>query len=179
MPVSVGAVRSTRTTVTVKLPCDLLPFPSFAEQLTVVVPRRKGEPEAGMQVGKIDPATMSDAVAAYPTVRPLGSSVSSCWFDGRLNVGEVVSTTVTPKVAGVGVVFPWSSVAVQLTEVVPTGNVLPEEGAQLTVGERSTLSVAAIAQVTAAPPGPVASVGDGLGTSVKLGGSSSTKVTTT
>ena len=52
-----------------------------------------------------------------------------------------VSTTVTLKVAG-ELVFPELSLAVQLTVVVPSEKLLPEDGLQLTVGLASTVSVA-------------------------------------
>jgi hypothetical protein len=54
--------------------------------------------------------------------------------------------------------LPLASVALQLTVVVPIAKVLPDAGVQLIVGFGSTLSVAAIAHVTTAPPGPVASL---------------------
>ena len=63
-------------------------------------------------------------------------------FDGRfVSVGLTVSTTVTLKVPA-GLVFPGVSLAVQLTVVVPNGNVLPDDGLQLTFGLASTASVA-------------------------------------
>jgi hypothetical protein len=75
-----------------------------------------------------------------------------------LNIGGVVSTTVTSKdcVALVFGGFAWS-LAVQETFVVPSGNVLPEAGLQLTLGLGSTLSVAVTANVTTAPAELVAS----------------------
>jgi hypothetical protein len=48
---------------------------------------------------------------------------------------------VTLKVAG-ELVFPELSLAVQLTVVVPSEKLLPEDGLQLTVGLASTVSVA-------------------------------------
>ena len=50
------------TTVTVKLLEAVLPAASEAEQLTVVVPRAKVEPEAGEQVTATEPLTRSLAV---------------------------------------------------------------------------------------------------------------------
>src|SRR2546428_5403096 len=58
-PVRTGAVWSTRTTVTVKLPEAVLPCPSFAEQFTVVVPIANELPDAGLQDGASDPPTSS------------------------------------------------------------------------------------------------------------------------
>jgi hypothetical protein len=62
-------------------------------------------------------------------------------FEGWFSVGLIVSTTVTLKAPG-ELVFPPLSLALQLTVVVPNGNVLPEDGLQLTVGLASTVSVA-------------------------------------
>lgn len=60
--VTVGGVVS--TTVTVKLPEAMLPAASEAEQLTVVAPRPKVEPEAGEQFTATEPLTRSLAEAA-------------------------------------------------------------------------------------------------------------------
>jgi hypothetical protein len=63
-------------------------------------------------------------------------------FDGTfVSVGLTVSTTVTWKVPA-ALVFPTLSLAVQLTVVLVTGKVLPDAGAQVTVGLGSTVSVA-------------------------------------
>jgi hypothetical protein len=61
---------------------------------------------------------------------------------GTVRTGGVVSTRLTVTWNEPEVELPWESVAVQLTVVVPTGNVLPEAGEQLGVMEPSTLSVA-------------------------------------
>src|SRR5580765_8652314 len=71
------------------------------------------------------------------------------------NAGGVVSTTVTVKL--VVAVLLAASRPVQFTVVAPSGNVLPDAGAQETVGLGSTLSTADTLKDTAAPPGPVAS----------------------
>jgi len=57
----VGGVVS--TTVTVKLPVDVLPAESVAEQVTVVVPRGKIDPDAREQVTGSVPSTLSVALA--------------------------------------------------------------------------------------------------------------------
>ena len=54
--------------------------------------------------------------------------------------GGVVSTTLTSKLAEVE--FPWESLAVQVTFVVPSGKVFPEAGAQATGTGPSTSSMA-------------------------------------
>ena len=66
-----------------------------------------------------------------------------------------MSTTVTVKDALP--VLPATSVAVQVTVVVPRANVLPEAGAQIGVGAGSTSSVAVALKLTTAPAALVAS----------------------
>jgi hypothetical protein len=74
---------------------------------------------------------------------------------GTVIAGAVVSTTV--MVNERDALLPAPSVAVQLTEVDPRANVVPEAGEQTGVTEPLTMSVAVAANVTAAPAGPVAS----------------------
>jgi hypothetical protein len=59
--VKVGGVVS--WTFTVKEPVAVLPLPSAAEQLTVVVPRLKLLPEGGVQTAVTEPSQVSVAVA--------------------------------------------------------------------------------------------------------------------
>ena len=82
---------------------------------------------------------MSVAVAVYETAAPVGPVASTTLFAGRVSVGGVVSTTVI--VNEPLALLPLASVAVQLTVVAPSANVLPE-AAQVTAGCGSTLSVA-------------------------------------
>jgi hypothetical protein len=63
-------------------------------------------------------------------------------------VGAVVSCTVTVKLHEA--IKPASSVAVQVTVVVPKPKVEPEGGAQVTLGEASQLSVTVGEYVAAA-----------------------------
>ncbi|MEP6469826.1 MAG: hypothetical protein ABJC24_08660, partial [Chloroflexota bacterium] len=56
-----GAVVS--TTVIVKVAVPVLPAPSVAEQVTVVAPRAKVEPDAGVQDVETEPLTASVADA--------------------------------------------------------------------------------------------------------------------
>jgi hypothetical protein len=91
-------------------------------------------------------------------------------LDGHVIVGAVVSTviTVNEQVA----VLPLASVAVQVTVVVPNGNVLPDGGLQATVTP-GQLSVAVAVNVTADPhSAPVIGAGQ-----VMVGGSVSLTVT--
>src|SRR5260370_15538104 len=84
----VGGVVS--TTVTVKLPVDVLPTLSVAEQVTVVVPSGKIEPEGGEQVTGSVPSTTSVAVAAKVTAAPDGPVASAVMDVGKLKEGGVV-----------------------------------------------------------------------------------------
>src|SRR5260370_29417960 len=61
----VGAVLS--STATVAVPVRLLPAPSVAEQVMVVLPTAKVVPEAGEQIGVSEPDTASVAVAVKVT----------------------------------------------------------------------------------------------------------------
>ena len=77
-------------------------------------------------------------------------------FAGTVTTGGVVSWTVTEN--DPEPVLPCTSVAVQVTVVVPTGNVLPDGGKHEGVIEPSTMSDADAANVTTAPDEPVAGV---------------------
>jgi hypothetical protein len=136
--VSTGAVVS--CTVTVKLPESVLPLVSWALQLTVVVPTGNVAPEAGVHVGVRAPSTASFAVAEKLAVAPLGPVASTVMSPGTETVGETPSVTVTLNEALP--VLPASSVAVQVTVVCPTENVLPEALSQPTDGLASTASLA-------------------------------------
>ena len=68
--------------------------------------------------------TASDAVAAnVPTFQPV-DCVASTVMSGAVSTGAVVSRTVTVKVFEEW--FPYASVAVTVTVVVPSANVAPE-----------------------------------------------------
>ena len=151
-----GGVRS--ATVTGKLVVPVFPAASCAVQVTTVVPIGKPLFEGGehMTTG-IAPLTRSKAVGrVYPRVVPALVFASKVGSAGTFeNAGAVVSTTFTLKLALA--VFPVESRPVQPTVVVPSPNVLPDAGVQLTAGAGSTLSTAVTVKVTAAPEGPVAS----------------------
>jgi len=109
-------------TVTVKLQLG----PAEAVQVTVVVPTRKNEPDAGVHF----------TVPQAPLV--VGAKVTTAphWF-GSFDVvmfpGQVITQSLTVTVnEQVAVLFD-ASVAVQVTVVVPTGKQDPEAGAQVTV----------------------------------------------
>src|SRR5205807_3712064 len=71
---------------------------------------------------------------------------------GTLMTGAVWSTRFTVTSKSALPVFPCESVAVQVTFVVPTGNVLPDDGLQLAGSGPSTLSFALAENVTVLPP---------------------------
>jgi hypothetical protein len=122
-PKNVGAALS--LTVTVKPPVAVLPAPSVAEQLTVVVPRGNVDPEGGVHDAGSEPETASVAPAEYVTVLPAAESASAVMFAGSSSEGGVVSWTVTEK-DWAALVLPAASRAVQVTVVWPSGKVEPE-----------------------------------------------------
>src|SRR5262245_65286775 len=111
--------------------------------------------EAGPASIEGDGSQRSTAVGAKVTTSPSGSVVSTTMPEGQVTNGAVVSSTLTSNVHESE--FPESSVAVQVTVVVPIGNVLPEGGKDSIVGAGSWSSLAVAVKETAAPPAPVAS----------------------
>ena len=75
----------------VKEALPVLPAASVAEQVTVVVPIGKVEPEAGEQVGIIEPSTTSIADAVKVTTAPAALVASLVIFPGTVTTGGVVS----------------------------------------------------------------------------------------
>ncbi len=69
----------------------------MAEQVTLVVPSGKVEPEAGEQVAATEPSTMSVAEAEKVAIAPDGPVASRVISEGTVTVGGVVSTTVILK----------------------------------------------------------------------------------
>src|SRR5215212_3726113 len=141
-PEMVGAVVS--FTVTLKLVVVALPVLSVAMQVTSVVPIGKVLPEAGSQLTLLltSPSTTSLAAGAVKLALAPEELVAS-WVisEGTPEmVGAVVSCTVTLKVFSV--LLPVSSVAVQVTVVVPIPKELSEAGTQFTLTSPSTASVA-------------------------------------
>src|SRR3990172_10066734 len=113
--VSAGGVVS--WTVTVNDPGVEFPESSVAVQLTVVVPSGNVEPDGGEQTTVGVVSMRSDAVTENVTTAPEGPVAGTVMLPGNVSVGGVVSVTVTVKDPGVE--LPESSVAVQLTVVVP------------------------------------------------------------
>src|SRR2546425_6423256 len=93
---------------------------------------------------------------------------------GTVMCGGVVSRTVTANEDEP--VFPWASLAVQSTRVVPSVNMNPEDGLQVAVTGPSTMSVAPTENGTVAPPEPVASAMMSAGTSSDGGVVSTTRI---
>ena len=130
---------------------------SLVEHEMVVAPSGNVEPEAGPvhDTGRA-PSTMSVAVGvAYVTTAPDGPVAWAVTSETAESEGGVVSWTVTEKLPGV-VCGP--SLAVQLTVVVPSGKVEPEDGVHEMDGGLATASNEVGENVTSAPAGPVASV---------------------
>src|SRR5919201_330441 len=137
-----GGVASTRFTVTLKFALPVFPCESVAVQVTFVVPTGNVLPEAGLQFAGSGPSTLSFALAEKVPVFPPVDSVSTEKSPGTVTTGGVVSMIVTVTVKEAEPVLPCESVALQVTVVVPTGNLLPEAGLQVGVSEPSTTSVA-------------------------------------
>src|SRR2546426_143577 len=122
--VTCGAVVS--LTVIVNEDEPVFPWASVAVQSTLVVPSANIEPEAGVQTGVSLPSTRSSAVTTKIPVAPDAPVASRVTPGGEVIVGGVVSTTMTVKDSDA--VFPWESVAVHTTVVVPSGNIELEAG---------------------------------------------------
>src|SRR5438874_5261773 len=121
-PLITGA--SSSLIVTVKVQVEVL-APSVAVQLTVVAPPGKVSPGLRLQLTATTPAQLSLAVGAVQltTAPHLSASVPWAMLAGQpLITGASSSLIVTVKVQ-VEVLAP--SVAVQVTEVAPTGKVSP------------------------------------------------------
>jgi hypothetical protein len=137
--VNFGAVLS--CTVTMNVPAvAAFPALSLASQVTVVGPNANVEPEAGVHDAVNEPSTKSLAVAVYVTIAPFGPVASIGSSVGSSKVGAVVSCTVTLN--DFEALFSAASVAVQVTSVVPNGNVVPESCVHVIVGDGSLSSVA-------------------------------------
>jgi hypothetical protein len=140
----VGSVVSTKLTVTEKLADPVLPAPSVAEHVTVVVPTEKFDPDPGEQEGAKLPATASLAEPdPKVTVLPPALDVDTETSAGGVTTGSVVSTTCTVK-EPTGA----ESASTQSTVVSPTAKRDPGGG----VHAKPPSSYP-----TFAPPGPVAS----------------------
>jgi hypothetical protein len=121
---------------------------------------------------------LSFALAEKVTLVPAGLDVFALTPAGTVTTGAVWSArfTVTLKLALP--VLPFESVAVQVTCVVPSGNVLPEAGLQVGVSGPSVSSVALAENVTVVPELDSVSTEKSAGT-VTTGGIVSSRDTVT
>jgi hypothetical protein len=72
----------------------VFPATSVAEQVTVVVPSAKVEPDVGEQVGESEPLTASVADAVKVTTEPDALVAWAVMLPGTVTAGGVVSATV-------------------------------------------------------------------------------------
>src|SRR6185436_14365116 len=91
--VTLGAVVS--PTVTVNDPRPVFPAASVDVQLTVVAPRGKSAPLAGVQLTDVVPSTRSVALDVKLKFAPVALVASTVAFAGTVTLGAVVSPTVT------------------------------------------------------------------------------------
>ena len=106
-------------TVTVKVQLDVLPDPSVAVAVTVVVPFGNAKPEGGL-LTTVAPVQRSDAsTVKFTTAVHCPGSASRAMFAGQVIEAGVLSTTVT--VAEHCLESPGVSVTVKVTVVVPSG----------------------------------------------------------
>jgi hypothetical protein len=141
-------------TVTVNWQLAVWPDVSVAVQVTVLVPFEKADPDAGLQL-EVTPGQLSLAVGEkVTTAEHTFGSVGLVMFAGQLIVGFSVSFTVTVNEQVVAEVLPLASVALQVTVVVPFGNVEPGGGLQIAVAP-GQLSLAVAEKLTTAEHWPV------------------------
>ena len=116
-------------TVTVKLQLAWLPEPSVVEQVTVVVPFGKAEPDAGLHVVDAGLPQLSPTVGANDTTAAHRfGSVDLTMFAGHVIEGPCVSFTVTVKLHEEE--FPATSLTLQVTVVTPFAKEVPDAGLQ-------------------------------------------------
>jgi hypothetical protein len=144
-------------TVTVNEPPSVLPESSVAVQFTVVTPTGNVLPDGGEHPTLTLGSTESEADAEKETVAPPGPVAATVMLPGTVMVGAVVSSTVTSNVSDVSSSV-LGSVAVHVTVVTPSENVVPE-GGEHTTGTGSPLPSVAVGSVheCVAPAGDVAS----------------------
>jgi hypothetical protein len=162
------------TTVTVKEQVAVLPLPSVAVLVTVVVPTLNTVPEFWLDTTAALPQ-LSLAVTEKVTVveqRP----ASAFWLklNGQLMAGAWESVTVTTKEHVE--VFPLPSVAVPVTVVAPVLKVLPEAGLDIIV-TLPQLSVAVTGKFTTAVQKPASAFWVKLKGQLMTGASASVTVT--
>jgi len=126
-PVLVSSCKHKGKVVTVNVHCVMLFEASVAVQVTVVVPAGKIEPDGGLQTTVVPGQLSLAAGVAKVTVLPVASGQDAAAVAAMSagqplgNTGAWLSLTVTVKLHIASGCTPF--VAVQLTVVVPTGNV--------------------------------------------------------
>ena len=144
-------------TVTLNAAEPPLPAASVAEQVTVVAPSGKSEPEAGEHGAESAPSTRSLAVAApKETIAPFAPVAATVMLPGAVTTGRVVSSTVT--VNEPRAVAPPPAVTAQSPVVAMTRDGKPESGPHVGVGSGSSSGSLALAVNETEVVGPVASV---------------------
>src|SRR5262249_35034108 len=133
-----GAVVS--RTVTMNDAVAASPDSFVAVHRTVVAPMGKIEPDAGEQVTGAFPYTASVADAANVALAPFGPVASTVRFGRAPMTGGVASLTVTWNVAEAR--LPCESATEHVTTLLPSANVDPDAGEQLTARLPSTRSAA-------------------------------------
>jgi hypothetical protein len=114
-------------TVTLNEQEPVFPALSVAEQFTVVVPRLKVEPDAGVQVGLMVPSQLSVAVTVNVTVADVEHAAAvTVLSPGQVTTGFSQSLTVTLKLQDELLGGVAESEAQHVTVVVPTEKVSPD-----------------------------------------------------
>ena len=129
-----------------KLQVALLPQLSLAVQVTVVVPTGKVLPLGGLHTicGVEQPPV---TLGAKVTTAPAGLVACRTMLDGQVIVNCGYTVTVKLQL----VELPHVSLAVQVTVVVPMGNVLPLGGLHTNVGGGLQPPLAVLVKKTTAP----------------------------
>jgi hypothetical protein len=112
-----------------------LPAASVLEQVTMLVPMGKSDPDGGSQLTDTFVSQLSIALMRKWTIAPVRLEQGTRISDGQKISGGVVSRTVTLKVHSFVPVNP--SVATQRTTVVPGGNSVPGRGKQVSLNSPS------------------------------------------
>ena len=128
IPTSVGSVVS--TTLTRKDPLSVDRPLSVTEHSTVVVPRGKVDPDAGVHPGVGGVASSASvALAVHETAAPAGDVASTTWSPGRWSTGGVLATTSTMNVMIERLVRPdpvRDQMTVKLRSVPPVDGIVSE-----------------------------------------------------
>jgi hypothetical protein len=126
LPGQVNVGGSVSITKTLKLQLAVLPLASVAVQFTGVVPLPKLDPLAGVQL-TLAPGQLSPKFEAkFTTCTQVPAAVLVTISSGHVRDGNSWSSTVTVKLHDA--MFPFASVAVQVTGVAPFANELPLAG---------------------------------------------------